>query len=259
MRAFLALGFWALAGCTFVLDWEDVEGLPCPCDPEHICLENSDRCVLRGSVELFKSCSTDTVAAGDELCGPNAVCENINNLGPRCLPICTPNNYATPDTGMSVANQCPQGTTCWSVPRGGGVCSEGICSELRFDCAVGEQCVSVNGAGICFGTCEIFATNPLPCAGDQLCHPVASSRVTACIPAGPRAKNEICSDTEFCQKTDAAGKPMICDRELGSNNPRRCLPICRDVSDCSGGERCAIARANLDPVTGASLGICISN
>lgn len=249
-----------LPGC--ILDFDDVDGLPCPCDPEYTCLLGSSKCVLRGSVELFKSCSTDTPNNGDDLCPPNAVCESINGNGPRCLPLCTPTNYGTPASGQKVADQCPFGNTCW-IARSSGVCSEGVCNDNPNNCDAGQQCVRFNGAGVCFTTCGVFQTNPLPCSAGQLCQPIGESSVTACIPSGPVQRTQECNEENMCAKTDENGRPMVCDVALGSTDTlRRCFAICdpaEGAARCNPNLNefnCPTSRPNVEPRSGRSLGIC---
>lgn len=243
--------------CGVALDFDDLSDLPCPCDTDHVCLNSSDRCVLRGSVELFKSCSQDTNQSGDELCPPNAICQAVNGLGPRCLPQCEPTTYATPEAGQIVSAQCPYtGTTCWRTDRGG-VCSEGVCRANPNNCPPGQECVTFNGAGVCFTTCEVYQRSPFACGNDQLCHPIGSASVTACVPAGPRRLGELCDAENLCAKLDGAGRPMVCDRPLNTDSPRRCLAVCVNDGDCiPPQESCALARPDIDPVLGTDLGVC---
>src|SRR5262245_30179395 len=87
----------AAAACSAVLDFDDLSDLPCPCDQGHVCLVQADRCVARGSVDLFKSCDLGADRP-DDLCPEGSICESVNGLGLRCLPTCTPSNYATPES-----------------------------------------------------------------------------------------------------------------------------------------------------------------
>jgi hypothetical protein len=258
MRMQLALA--SLSACSFILDFDDVVDLPCPCDPDHVCLEGSNRCVATRSVDLFKSCPTDTTLGGDELCPtPNDVCVGVNDVGPRCLPKCTPVNYATVSANQELASMFPPGTTCWPTDKGG-VCSEGICDALVQDCPGTQRCADFNGAGVCFTTCEIFQLNPLPCSSGQVCHPIGTESLTACVESGVRLRSELCDSTNMCEKTDDVGRPMVCAKPQGSTSDQlRCWPICLpgDGSSCNGpGETCLLARPNIDPLTRADLGIC---
>ncbi len=249
-----------LSGCSFILDFDNVDDLPCPCDPEHVCLEASNRCAATRSVDRFKSCPTDTPLGGDELCPTdNDICVDVNGRGSRCLPKCTPVNYATPSASSELNLVCPPTTTCWPLPDGTGVCSEGVCDALIQNCAATQMCGNFNGAGVCFTTCDVFQTNPLPCSSGQVCHPIGTESFTACVDAGPRARTEICDSKNMCQKTDEIGRPMVCAKQLGSTAEQlRCWPICVPGTPCQGaGESCLIARSNVDPITGADLGICV--
>jgi hypothetical protein len=256
MRALLALSL-LLSGCSLILDFDDLEGLPCPCDEEHVCLNAANRCVRRNSVDLGKSCSQDTVNNGDDLCPTNAVCQQINDQGPRCLAECSPSTYATPESGLDVQSQCPPSQTCWQTERGG-VCSEGVCTPTPNNCAPGKQCVVINGAGVCFTPCDIFQVDPPPCGGNQVCHPITDTSVTACVPAGLVERRQICTADDFCKKISDDLRPMVCDRPMISTGPRRCLPICRvgGSPGCLGTETCALARPNIDLVLGTDLGVC---
>ena len=250
----------ALAGCGLALDFDDLSGLPCPCDQAHVCLNASNRCVPRASVEAFKSCSQDTDGLGDELCPDNTICQAVNGLGPRCLPKCEPTTYATPEAGIQVAAQCPYpGTTCWDTSRGG-VCSEGECRTNPNNCGVGQECVAFNGAGVCFTTCGIYQRNPLPCGNNEACHPIGSSAVTACVPIGERSLGQACTASDLCLKLDGTNlnRPMVCDRPLNKDNEiRRCLAICENAGDCfSPEESCVVARPDIDPTLGTDLLIC---
>lgn len=256
-----ALFFAALsvtAGCGAVLDFDDLSDLPCPCDQDHVCLNASNRCVPRRSVELFKSCSQDTTGLGDELCPENAICQAVNGLGPRCLPRCEPTTYATPEAGQMVAAQCPYlGTTCWDTDRGG-VCSEGVCRSNPNNCGPGQECVVFNGAGVCFTQCDIYQRNPVACGNNEACHPIGSSAVTACVPIGERRLGETCTADDLCVKLDGDGRPLVCDRPLSqTSGVRRCLAICVNDGDCFAPvESCAVARLDLDPRLGTDLLIC---
>ena len=154
--------------------------------------------------------------------------------------------------------QCPYlGTTCWSTERGG-VCSEGVCRTNPNNCGPGQECVAFNGAGVCFTVCDIYQTNPLPCANNESCHPIGSSAVTACVPIGERRVGDACTADDLCTKVDGDGRPLVCDRPLAQNTGiRRCLAICRNDGDCiSPVESCAVARPDLDPVLGTDLLVC---
>lgn len=248
-----------LASCGAILNFDDLEDLPCPCDPQHVCLTESNRCIPRGSVALFKSCDPNTEQQGDELCPANSVCVAVNEQGPRCLPQCTPVSYATPESAASVADQCPQATTCWATGRGG-VCSEGICNPTLQDCGLNQRCVTFNGgAGVCFTQCDPYQTNPVACGSDQACHPIGISRTLACTPTGQRALYDACDEQQpenLCNKFDPNGRSMVCDRAEGSDAIRRCYAVCDNEGDCIAQvERCVFARPNSDP-QGISLGIC---
>lgn len=256
MRALLLLLAIAPLGCSLALDFDDVEDLPCPCDENHVCLIAANRCVRRASVDLFKSCSQDTANNGDDLCASNAVCQQINDQGPRCLPTCQPTNYATPEAALDVAAQCPVGSTCWATERGG-VCSEGVCSTTPNNCPAPGQCVIFNSAGVCFTPCDPFTSGVSPCGGNQVCHPIGAGSVTACVPAGVGERLQLCSADEFCKKDDN-GRALVCDRPFESNAPRRCLPICElgGAINCVAGETCVLARPNVTTSPRRDLGIC---
>jgi len=257
-RLLLLAALSASAGCGLALDFDDLSDLPCPCDNDHVCLNGSDRCVPRASVELFKSCSQDTDGMGDELCPQNAICQAVNGLGPRCLPKCEPTTYATPEAGQMVLAQCPfTGTTCWPTDRGG-VCSEGECRTTPNNCPPGQECVNFNGAGVCFTQCDIYQTNPFPCANNEACHPIGSSKVTACVPTGERRLGEPCTADDLCTKVDGNNRPLVCDRPQASTEGlRRCLAICTNDGDCiPPNESCTLARPDIDPTLGTDLLIC---
>lgn len=267
MRTVHGLLFWALgttAGCGAILDFDDLEGLPCPCDDRFVCLQSSDRCVPRGSVDPFKSCSQDTNQFGNELCPPNHRCVAINDRGPRCLPDCLPVLYARASAGARVAEQCPFGTACWATPGvGGGVCSEGVCRDNPNNCPPNESCVLFNGAGICFRQCSIHAGLPGDCVADQTCHPIGLSNVTACVQTGNLPLDSICTQAQdgMCQK-DTGGpqrRALICAKpERSTDLNLRCRPVCNpdDNTGCLAGETCVLVRANIDPFVGASVGLC---
>ncbi len=256
--ALLTLTLAMSTGCGAVLDFDDLSDLPCPCDQDHVCLNAANRCVPRRSVELFKSCSQDTTALGDELCPENAICQAVNGLGPRCLPRCVPTSYATPEAGGMAAAQCPfVGTTCWATDRGG-VCSEGVCRTTPNNCPAGQECVVFNGAGVCFTQCDIYQRNPIPCGNNEACHPIGSSAVTACVPTGERRLGETCTADDLCVKLDGNNRPLVCDRPISQDTGvRRCLAICVNDGDCiPPQESCAVSRIDLDPRLGTDLNIC---
>ena len=238
--------------CNLALDFDDIEDLPCPCEPGFVCLADSNRCIPTGSSEPFKSCRQDTPLTGDELCPVNHRCIALNGQGPRCLPQCAPVLYARPTDGAQIAEQCPFETTCWESPKGG-VCSEGLCRDNPNSCTgPGEQCVPFNGAGVCFTTCDIFQQAPLPCGANEICHPIGVSDFRACIPAGVLDLNALCpAAAGMCRKTDPDGRPMICATPLASTESQpRCRAICDVVNQtgCLIGETC--------PQVSLDLGVC---
>lgn len=256
----LVATFGLLAACSFIVDFDESD-LPCPCDTDHVCLVSSNRCVARNSVELFKSCDQNTSPpGGDDLCPVGAICRAINDRGPRCLPECTPVEYATVDSGATIARACPLLTTCWPLggAQGGvGVCSEGVCGENPNTCeGAREQCVSFNGAGVCFSTCEL--TEADSCGPGLVCTVIGQGPVTACVNAGILGRGELCSSTDLCEKSDEDGRTLMCGRpQVASNPPLRCLPICFSNSDCPEPRRqCDLAITNIDPFTGTDLGVC---
>ncbi|MEQ8278545.1 MAG: hypothetical protein RMA76_32375 [Deltaproteobacteria bacterium] len=258
MKRWIALLF-ATTSCSLALDFDDVGDLPCPCDEDHVCRTSSGSCIPRASVDDFKACATDTdPPGGDLLCQGAAICENVNELGFRCLPRCTVQSYGIPESSLRISEQCPQdGNTCWSTPRGG-VCSEGVCDSTPGSCGPGRQCEFFNGAGICFTICEIYKTLDEPCAGGQVCHPIGQSRTTACIVPGARARNEQCGVEDLCSAEDGFGRAMICSR--GTQEPagaEACYAICRPGGgDCLAGGICEPAFAGIDSVSGAQVHIC---
>lgn len=259
MRALLALTtLISSSACSFAYDFDDLEGLPCPCEPGFVCLEASDRCVLAESVEAYKSCSQDTPQTGDELCPDGFRCVSVNDQGPRCLPQCQPVSYARPDDGARIAAQCDFGFTCWSTEKGG-VCSEGICEDNPNNCPGGQRCARFNGAGVCFTTCDVLARQT-SCSGDTMCHPIGQSNLTACVVAGSLSSGSICTLPEdgMCQRVNAAGTPLICARPIASTDS---ILRCAEVCDPSGGGGCAagvcaLVRSDIAPPTNASVGMC---
>lgn len=248
--------------CSFLVDFDDIEGLKCPCDEKHVCLVPAQTCRKRNSVDDFKSCDLGADRP-DDLCRQNSICQRVNGVGLRCLPTCTPSNYATPEAARNILAQCAPGTTCWETERGG-VCSEGICNDIPNNCPAPQQCVRFNGAGVCFTPCQIFQRTP--CGGPQICHPIGDSAVTACIKAGPVRLNEICTDREMCAQLDPDSRPMVCDLPLNSSElSRRCRAVCIcaagqascDSTRCQPTKPCAIARPNVDPTSHDGLGLCI--
>lgn len=247
----------AAAGCSAILDFDDEADLPCECRTGFVCLRASNRCVPTRSVELFKSCSLDADSP-DDLCPENAICYNLKGRGPRCLPLCTPTTYSTPEAGLKVNAQCPVGKTCWEAGTRGGVCDEGECTDVPNNCPPTQRCVAFNGAGVCFTECQIFQGDA--CVDQtRACHPIGASSVTACVPIGTAGYSDLCSDTMPCAKFDAANRPMVCDREANSQAPRRCWPVCvpGDGRQCSAQETCQFARSRINEVSGVDLGLCI--
>lgn len=257
MRRFTLLLLSAAAGCSFALDFDELDGLPCPCDADHVCLIAANRCVSRASVDDFKSCSKDTENGGDDLCKAGRICQGVNDQGPRCLPRCEPSPYALPEADARIAQQCPQATTCWTTDRGG-VCSEGVCRDQPNNCPPGQECLRFNGAGVCFTRCGVFQIDPPPCAGDQVCHPIGDYPFTACVPSGGIGRRTPCDERNLCAPRDDFNRPMICARPQQSTAQRQCYPVCQagDASRCFQGESCTLARPNIEPETRRSLGIC---
>lgn len=244
-----------LGGCSFGLDFDDIDDLPCPCGPEHVCLQASDRCVPVGSAEPFQACSPDTPLGGDELCTSGHRCVALNGQGTRCLPSCTTVGYGRPDDGARVAAQCPFGTTCWETAKGG-VCSEGICQDNPSrGCGPQERCGTFNGAGVCFKVCDM-RDGADACGGTEVCHPIGQMSITACVGTGDLPEGAICTQPADgdCEKTIP---PMICARAVGDTNPElRCKRVCTSNAECYQGETCTLVRASTDPSDPVDVGIC---
>ena len=248
----------AMLSCSWALDFETIDDLPCDCLPNYVCLKGANRCVPEGSVEYFKFCTPDALDQ-DALCQGESKCID-RGTGYRCLPGCTITNYSTPNAGARVRSECPTGTLCWTTDDGGR-CDEGECSESRQDCPITQKCVAVNGAGRCFTTCNIFDGNDA-CAGDQACHLLLDSNVTSCIDTGSAIIGNVCGDDIPCAKFDTSTgveRPMICAKPLNSEDDRKCLPICspgNSAFQCATVETCQLVATNIDPLTGANLGVC---
>ncbi len=249
-----------IAGCSLVLDFDDIEGLPCECRAGFVCLSESQTCIRAGSVDDFKSCDVDAVPADDQ-CGAGRACVDINGRGPRCLPACVPLVPFVSEVGRELETQCGDGRYCWEVSSGQGYCDEGECNDLPDDCPPPQRCVRLNGAGVCFETCDIFS-NDAPCgATGTHCQPVAETRTMACLPTGARQMGEVCSLSEgTCDDLDDQGRTLICARAMSSTDPlRRCAPRCNpavpQVECFVANEGCFTAIANVDSL-GRDLGIC---
>lgn len=244
--------------CSLALDFDDVTGLPCPCDDQHVCIRSSDTCVPRASVDDFKACSTDTEPpGGDLLCKGTSICQDVNNQGPRCLPPCAPQSYALPEASVVISEECPRaGTTCWPTARGG-VCSEGLCETTPGSCGPSAECQVFNGAGICFTICEIYSNLEDPCAGGLTCHPIGATQTTACIMPGVRERTEVCSLSELCRSEDELGRNMVCSRpQAAPSATPRCYPICRPGGgDCLAGS-CTQAASGRDRINDIPVHIC---
>ncbi len=260
MRWIVLIAALALGSCNLVVDFDDTSDLPCGCLPDHVCLVNSDTCVLKGSTDLFKSCSTDTPdGTGDDLCPTGSKCVDHLDRGHRCLPTCAPSNFSTPEAGIHNAQQCTTtGTLCWDTPRGG-VCDEGECSDLPNNCPPPQRCVVFNGAGKCFTPCNIYLAQE--CGGDTTCHPIGQTAITGCVETGTLQMTQSCSDTVRCAKFDnASGRRLVCGTPLQSDAPAQCWSVCAvgDGSRCGPGESCFPFRADTEPTTMTQLGICTS-
>lgn len=270
----------AAGGCSFLLDFNNVEGLPCPCDQDHVCLVPQKTCFPRHGVDDFKSCDLGATNP-DDLCAKGSICQAVNGAGKSCLPQCKPFNYATVQVNVDLAGECPVGTTCWDTPRGG-VCAPGICSDEPNNCGMpglggggspGQECVRFNGAGVCFTPCSIFQRSPPPCAGGEVCQPVGSSAVTACVKAGTVPLGQACDDQNMCQQADGMGRPLVCaapspNANTANPGPTLCRAVCEcpqsatpgtpncPNTGCLSGGACVYVVGPVDPATRSGLGIC---
>ena len=263
MRSIAALAVVAgsMTACSLALDFEDLEGLPCPCDQGFICLSTSQTCVPTQSVDDFKSCDIDATPNPSDQCKEGRDCVVLNGIGARCLPRCTPRIPFVTDVGREIEAECGAGKYCWELSAGVGYCDDGECTDLPDSCSPPEQCVRINGAGVCFTGCDIFS-NAMPCgATGTHCQPVVESRIMGCLPSGTQQSGQPCGLAEgACDDTDDQGRGLICVRPLGSSNPlRTCAPRCNfslNNTDCIlQGEGCFEAIGNIDDV-GTDLGIC---
>ena len=250
----------AASSCSLILDFDDVEGLPCGCQTGFVCLSDSQTCVRAGSVDDFKSCDINATPANDQ-CKGGSECVEINDTGARCLPRCLPQVPFVSEVGAAIAAECGAGKYCWQVAPGTGYCDDGECNDLPDDCPPPQRCVRINGAGVCFETCDIFS-NATPCgATGTHCQPVAESRVFACLPSGTQQSGEPCGLAEGqCEDLDSENRTLICTRPIGGTNPvRRCAPRCNpalpNVECFLANEGCFTAIANIDDL-GTDLGIC---
>ncbi len=266
--AVIALGLAAGVGCSLALDFDSESDLPCApggvCKPESVCLQTSNVCVARNSVDDYKSCTFDAVTP-DDLCKAGSTCIDFSGNGATCLPRCFPQQFITGDASNDVRAECSVGKNCWQIPGGGeaeGVCHPGECNELANDCPAPQRCVNVNAAGVCFTPCKLFSPDQ-PCLGGQACHPLGSTNVTACVRPGIRKELELCSAKDPCAAVtdDGTSRPMVCDRPAitGAADQRRCYKVCQVGSSagCNNGERCVLARLDVDPDRrNIDLGIC---
>ena len=250
----------AAASCSVILDFDNIEGLPCDCLPGYVCLSTSQTCVPINSVDDYKSCDINATPNANDQCMPGSECVTLNAPGPRCLPRCEPVSPFVSEVGSQLAAQCGTGRYCWAFSAGVGYCDDGECDEFNNPCDPPLACVRVNNAGVCFATCDIFS-NALPCgATGQHCQPVADTAITACLDSGLQQSGQACGVAEgACTSADAFGRGLVCTRPQGSSNPlRTCSPVCNPASgnaDCRAGEGCFIAISRIDDI-GTSLGIC---
>jgi hypothetical protein len=254
-----------VGGCSFGLDFNNINDLPCPCLDNYVCLQKANRCVPMHSVDDFKSCSQDA-ANPDDLCHATSICVDNQGRGPKCLPHCMPVQYHTPDVGTQLQAQCAAGNTCWQTDRGAGVgvCDIGECTDLPNNCPAPQVCTTFNGAGVCFTPCHIFEMNA--CVGNaEACHTLGATANTACLPTGNTPENMTCSDAEPCPAQGADGRALVCARPMGSQDTLRCLPICQCANDgsmcdnsvCATGSTCNFVIPNVDPVNMVGLGVCV--
>ena len=249
------------SGCGLILDFDDLEGLPCDCLPGFVCLSTSETCVPANSVDDFKSCDVNATPNASDQCQAGSDCVEINQAGGRCLPRCTPRIPFVAEVGLEIQAECGEGRYCWELSPGVGYCDDGECSDIPETCPPPQRCVSINGAGVCFDVCDIFSTAS-PCGATAThCQPVAETRIMACLPSGAQLSGEPCGLTEgACEDVDDQGRGLICTRPQQSTNPlRRCAPRCNaslDNVDCPlPGEGCFLAIPDIDDL-GTDLGIC---
>jgi hypothetical protein len=264
--AALAAAALGAAGCSAALDFDSELDLPCPCDAtKSVCLTAANRCVAKGSVDDFKSCDP-TASPKDDQCKSGSTCVNLRRpgdvaegTGALCMPRCAPVEYNTPNSSAAIAQQCPRGTTCWPLQGGGpgeGVCYNGVCDVMPNTCAAPQQCVPFNGAGVCFTVCTFF--DPMNgCIGDQTCHPVGASNVSACLSIGVRQEYELCNERDLCAKTSPDNRQLVCDKPEGSTDLARCYKACEFGGNigCAPTETCQFARPNIQ--AGKNLGVCV--
>ena len=245
-----------IAGCNAVLDFDDIEGLPCPCvQPGYVCLSASQTCERSQSVDDFKSCDINATPDPNDQCGEGSNCVDINGRGPRCLPRCTPLNPFVRDVGSRLADACQIGRYCFEGAQAGvGYCDDGVCNEFSMRCPDTQSCQVINSAGVCFSDCNIFDP-ATPCGPSAThCQPVAEQAVMACLATGIRRQGEVCGLDE-----GACAEGLICTRPLGSmNQVRTCAPPCNfnlGDADCEPEQGCFRAIPNVEGL-GTDLGIC---
>lgn len=240
-----------LGGCSLAYDFDDIDGLRCPCQDGYVCIDGA--CEPSGQVDDFAPCRPDV---DDAQCRPGARCTE-GTEGAFCLPSCARANFGA----SPVPDACVAGTVC--RPRtsdAATVCMPSACDVGDNRCGVGRVCVLLNGAGVCVAPCDPFATEA--CLGDEACHPIGASGQTACIPAGETGLGAACTDTPCARRSaEATPRPLVCTAsQADSDAILRCRPACVPSTGygCMAGETCATARPGATTASGAALGVCVT-
>lgn len=168
-------------------------------------------------------------------------------MGADPTTLCAPAGTAGDGEACTTVDDCLPGFTCDS----GNVCRHYCCMGMSTDCALGQICVGISGAGE-IGVCNAIDNCTLApqggCDAGEGCWVIADDGSTTCFTAGTKTEGQACGPLNDC----VAGFGCF---GIGGAAPA-CIGFCRlgMDSDCSGGHTCQEVGGGLP----TGIGLCLT-